>query len=64
MKVDGEEIKKVEYDDNTTLIELFNKGWDFFWSQNELKYDKNLNIVRSDTPRVLPRVWFQHINNK
>ncbi len=38
------------------------KGYDFFWGNNELCYDSELNVVRSDRPRVRPRTWFCHMN--
>ena len=38
------------------------KGYDLFWSNNELCYDSELNVVRSDRPRVRPRTWFCHMN--
>jgi len=54
----------IDYDESLTIVELVNQGWDWFWGQNELTYDKHLNIVRSETPRVRPKVWFNHINEK
>jgi hypothetical protein len=38
------------------------KGYDYFWSQNELCYDANLKVVRSDRPRVRPPTWFCFMN--
>lgn len=59
-----EEQTMIDYDESLTIVELVNQGWDWFWGQNELTYDKHLNIVRSETPRVRPKVWFNHINEK
>ena len=59
-----EEQTMIDYDESLTIVELVNQGWDWFWQQNELTYDKHLNIVRSKTPRVRPKVWFNHINEK
>jgi len=49
-----EEQTMIDYDESLTIVELVNQGWDWFWGQNELTYDKHLNIVRSETPRVRP----------
>ena len=38
------------------------KGYDYFWSQNELCYDSELKVVRSDRPRVRPPTWFCFMN--
>ena len=54
----------IDYDESLTIVELVNQGWEWFWAQNELTYDKYLNVVRSDRPRVRPKVWFNHINEK
>lgn len=59
-----EEQTMIDYDESLTIVELVNQGWDWFWGQNELTYDKHLNVVRSETPRVRPKVWFNHINEK
>ena len=44
-----------------TLNQLVGRAYDQFWSQNELTYDKHLNVVRSDRPRVRPTTWFGFI---
>lgn len=59
-----EGLMDCDYLEALSLTDMVNKGWDWFWGQNELTYDKHLNIVRSETPRVRPRVWFNHINEK
>lgn len=51
----------IDYDESLTIVELVNQGWEWFWGQNELTYDKHLNIVRSDRPRVRPTTWFGFI---
>ena len=63
MDDEHEEIM-IDYDESLTIVELVNQGWEWFWAQNELTYDKYLNVVRSDRPRVRPKVWFNHINEK
>jgi hypothetical protein len=45
-----------------SISALVTKGYDFFWSQNELCYDKELKVVRSDRPRVRPPTWFCYMN--
>ena len=41
-----------------SISALVTKGYDWFWGNNELRYDSELNVVRSDRPRVRPRTWF------
>ena len=60
---DEHEEMMIDYDESLTIVDLVNQGWDWFWGQNELTYDKHLNVVRSDRPRVRPKVWFNHIND-
>ena len=45
-----------------SISALVTKGYDFFWSNNELCYDKELKVVRSDRPRVRPPTWFCYMN--
>ena len=55
-----------EEDEHEVLDEsisaLVTKGYDFFWSNNELCYDSELKVVRSDRPRVRPPTWFCYMN--
>ena len=36
-------------------------GLDYFWSQNELCYDSELKVVRSDRPRVRPKYSYDYV---
>ena len=63
-ETDEHEEIMIDYDESLTIVDLVNQGWERFWGQNELTYDKHLNVVRSDRPRVRPKVWFNHINEK
>ena len=45
-----------------SISALVTKGYDFFWGNNELCYDSELNVVRSDRPRVRPPTWFCFMN--
>jgi len=59
--MDGhEEIEDIEIDES--LAKQVANGLDYFWSQNELCYDENLKVVRSDRPRVRPPTWFCYMN--
>ena len=55
---DGRELTQREAE---TIMQMVTDGCELFWANTELKYDKHLNIVRSDIPRVRPRVWFNHM---
>jgi len=58
--MDGHEIEDIEIDES--LAKQVANGLDYFWSQNELCYDANLKVVRSDRPRVRPPTWFCYMN--
>ena len=55
-----DEIEDIEIDES--LAKQVANGLDYFWSQNELCYDANLKVVRSDRPRVRPPTWFCYMN--
>jgi hypothetical protein len=61
MEMDGheEEIEDIEIDES--LAKQVANGLDYFWSQNELCYDENLKVVRSDRPRVRPKYSYDYI---
>ena len=55
-----DEIEDIEIDES--LAKQVANGLDYFWSQNELCYDENLKVVRSDRPRVRPKSCYDYIN--
>ena len=57
---DDEHEEVIEHLDES-ISKLVTKGYDYFWSNNELCYDSELNVVRSDRPRVRPTTWFGFI---
>ena len=58
---DTDEHEELEQLDES-ISKLVTKGYDFFWSNNELCYDSELKVVRSDRPRVRPPTWFCFMN--
>ena len=59
---DTDEHEEVLEQLDESISALVTKGYDFFWSNNELCYDSELKIVRSDRPRVRPPTWFCYMN--
>lgn len=59
---DTDEHEEVIEHLDESISKLVTKGYDYFWSNTELKYDKDLNVVRSDRPRVRPPTWFCYMN--
>jgi len=59
---DTDEHEEVMEHLDESISALVTKGYDFFWSNNELCYDKELKVVRSDRPRVRPPTWFCFMN--
>ena len=58
---DTDEHEELEQLDES-ISKLVTKGYDFFWSNNELCYDSELKVVRSDRPRGRPPTWFCYMN--
>jgi hypothetical protein len=54
-----DEIEDIEIDES--LAKQVANGLDYFWSQNELCYDDNLKVVRSDRQRVRPKSSYDYI---
>lgn len=54
-----DEIEDIEIDES--LAKQVANGLDYFWSQNELCYDENLKVVRSDRPRVRPKYSYDYV---
>jgi hypothetical protein len=55
-----DEIEDIEIDES--LAKQVANGMEYFWSQNELCYDENLKVVRSDRQRVRPKSCYDYIN--
>ena len=64
METDGheEDIEDIIIDES--LAKQVASGMEYFWSQNELCYDDNLKVVRSDRPRVRPKSCYDYINRE
>jgi len=60
--MDGHEVEIEDIEIDESLAKQVANGLDYFWSQNELCYDENLKVVRSDRPRVRPPTWFCYMN--
>lgn len=58
----GNCMTEISEDEAYSLHELVNLGYDWFWNQNELTVNRKGEVVRSDTPRVRPKTWFNYMN--
>jgi hypothetical protein len=60
MDEDTEDEHEITHREAETIMQMVTDGCELFWANTELKYDSDLNLVRSDIPRVRPRTWHDY----